>query len=158
MIKKLVDINCYAINLVDDHPGYAYVEPQITKGLKGNFKLVVLDVVPFRVHWMMTKRWQFDKVEAQEVILNFIRGNPNIQYIGLDYNAISQAFELTKRLNHDLYDCYYLAGAISSNCQSILTTDTDFDKLCQKLRALGEISIEYENPVPKKILTEFSQF
>jgi predicted nucleic acid-binding protein len=89
----------------------------------------------------MTKYWEFTKVEAQEVILNLIQGNPNIQYIGLDYDAIGQAFELEKNLNHDLYDCYYLTGALSSNCHSILTTDTDFEKLCKKIQLTREIRL-----------------
>ncbi len=143
---------------MEDHPGYPYIEPLITEGLQGKFKLVVLDVVPFRVHWIMTKYWEFPKVEAQEVILNFVRGNPNIQYIGLNYDAIGQAFEIAKNLNHDIYDCYYLAGALLSNCQSILTTDTDFEKLCKKIQLTREIRLKYENPVPKNILTEFSKF
>lgn len=82
MTRKLIDINCYAINLVEDHPGYSYVEPIISQGLKGEFKLVVLDVVPFRTHWIMTKKWGFNKLAAQEVIESFVRSNANIEYFG----------------------------------------------------------------------------
>lgn len=157
ILRKLVDINCYAINLVEDHPGYTYVEPVISEGLLGNFKLVVLDVVPFRVHWIMTKRWEFNKEEARQVILDFLKGNPNIEYFGLDQKSIVKAFKLAETLNHDIYDCYYLVGALSSNCQAILTTDSDFEKLCQRIRPL-ELKLIYENPVPKQILTEFAKF
>lgn len=157
-IKKLIDINIFAINLVTDHPGYSYVEPLIAEGLRGDYKLIILDIVPFRVHWIMTKFWKFPKKESQEVILDFILENPNIQYIGLNLNAIVQAFELSKNLKHDIYDCYYLAGAISFECQSVMTTDTGFEKLCKKLYSTKKISIEYQNPVPKHILAEFSNY
>ena len=156
--RKLIDINCFAINLVEDHPGYAYIEPIMTDGLMGNFQLFVLDIVPFRAHWIMTKRWDFPKTEAKEVIWNFIKGNSTIQYFGLNYLAILKAYELTKSLNHDIYDCYYVAGAISVNCHSILTTDTDFEKLCKKLHSSERIGLDYENPVPVSVLTEFAKF
>lgn len=70
-------------------------------------------------------------------------------------SAIIKAFELAKNLKHDIYDCYYLSGAIASNCNSIITTDTDFEKQCKKLTEIADISIIYENPVPKNILEDF---
>jgi hypothetical protein len=42
--------------------------------------------------------------------------------------------------------------AKQENADSFLTTDTDFEKLCNKL------NIIYEDPIPEEILEKFSSF
>ena len=72
--------------------------------------------------------------------------------MGLKREAIIGAFKYSNELNHDIYDCYYLALAKQENATSILTTDTHFDKLCKK------IGLSYENPIPPDILKSFTAF
>ena len=70
----------------------------------------------------------------------------------LERESIIQAFRYSDKLNHDIYDCFYLALAKQEVASSILTTDRDFNKLCR------DIGLKYENPVPNKILKTFSAF
>jgi predicted nucleic acid-binding protein len=70
-------------------------------------------------------------------------------YVGLKRGNIIQAFEYSNELNHDIYDCYYLALAKQKEANSILTTDTDFKGLCKK------VGLHYEKPLPLEILRKF---
>ena len=133
MKSILIDINSFAINLVEDHPGYSYIEPIISSALTGQNSIKVLDIVPYRAFWILTKKWKIEKKDAKTVIENFINAFPQIDYFGLDRNSLILSFEFSSKLNHDIYDCYYLAGAITRKCESILTTDSDFEFLCKKL-------------------------
>ena len=63
-----------------------------------------------------------------------------------------RAFKLAKELNHDVYDCIYLALAEQEKASTIITTDTDFEKLCET------IGLKYENPVPMNVLKSFKSY
>ena len=63
--------------------------------------------------------------------------------------TIIDAFRLAKELKHDIYGCIYLALAREVEASAIITTDTDFEKLC------SQIGIRYENPVPLEVLKQF---
>lgn len=158
MESILIDINAFAINLVADHPGYELVEPVITGGLSGQYFIKVLDIVPFRAYWILTKKWSIEKSTAKKVIENFIKTYPQVEYFGLNSESLKLAFQYSNSLNHDIFDCYYLAGAVSGECDSILTTDTDFLKLSQKLNDMYQYKLTYNNPIPKEILKDFSAF
>lgn len=158
MKSILIDINAFAINLVEDHPGYTFIEPVISAGLAGQYFVKILDIVPFRAYWILTKKWKIDKNIAKNVIEKFIQTYPQIEYFGLDHHSLKLAFEYSTKLNHDIYDCYYLSGVITSNCDSILTTDQDFSKLTPKLAQLYQFQLDYINPVPNEILTQFSAY
>jgi len=73
-------------------------------------------------------------------------------YVPVKKEIILEAFKLSKQLKHDVYDCIYLALAKQENASTIITTDTDFQKLCQK------IELKYENPIPPKILKRFQSY
>ena len=73
-------------------------------------------------------------------------------YVPVKKETILEAFKLSKQLKHDVYDCIYLALAKQENASTIITTDTDFQKLCQKTE------LKYENPIPPKILKQFQNY
>lgn len=54
-----------------------------------------------------------------------------------------------EELERDVYDCAYLALAHQEAATSIVTTDTDFKELCERL------GLRYVNPVPEAILRKF---
>ena len=122
------------------------------KGLTGAFRIIIPEILPFRAFWILTTKWGIDKQLAKEIILEFVKNYSIPIYAGLKRETIIEAFKYSNDLNHDIYDCYYLALAKQENATSILTTDTDFDKLCKK------IGLNYENPVPLDILKKFSAF
>lgn len=59
---------------------------------------------------------------------------------------------MARALEHDVYDCVYLAVALEENVSSMVTTDTDFERLCPA------VGIGYENPVPREVLKRFSSY
>ena len=152
MTRKLIDINFLSIFFVEDHPGFSYIKKLMDEGLTGAFKIIIPEILPFRVFWILTTKWGIDKQLAKEIILEFVKNYSIPIYAGLKRETIIEAFKYSNELNHDIYDCYYLALAKQEKATSILTTDTDFDKLCKK------IGLNYENPVPLDILKKFSAF
>ena len=158
MESILVDINAFAINLVEDHPGFTYLEEYFSAKNIGKYKLKILDIVPYRAFWILTKKWSISKPKAFNTIEQFIQTFSNIEYLGLDQNSLLRSFEYSKMMKHDIYDCYYLTGAVKWNCDSILTTDKDFDILCQKLKDLYAFNLNYNNPIPENILKRFSAY
>ena len=147
--NKVIDINILAIFLVKDHPAHEYVKDAMMRGLRGLFKPVILDILPIRVHWLMTAKWNIDKGESSSAIRSFLKKYNQPVYVGMTRKSIDHAFQLSQELRHDVYDCCYLALAIQEEAGSIVTTDSDFESLCKRK------GLKYENPVPKKVLRGF---
>ncbi len=147
--SKVIDINIFSMFLVEDHPAHSYVKDVIMHGLKGHFRPVILDIMPIRAHWLMTTKWNIDKDESSNAIRSFLKKYNQPVYVGMTRKSIDHAFQLSKELRHDVYDCCYLALAIQEEAAGIVTTDSDFESLCKKKH------LAYENPVPKKVLEEF---
>lgn len=137
--------------LVEDHPAHKYVKEVMMRGLKGHFKPVILDVLPIRAYWLMTTKWNIEKEEGANAVSSFVKKYSQPVYVGMTRKSIEHAFELSKELGHDVYDCCYLALAMQEGAAGIITTDTDFESLCKKKHLM------YENPVPKKVLMEFKR-
>jgi len=152
MTRKLIDINFFSIYFVEDHPGFSYIKKVIDEGLTGSFNIIIPEILPFRAFWILTTKWGIDKQLAKEIILDFVKNYSIPIYTGLRRETIIEAFKYSNELNHDIYDCYYLALAKQEDATSILTTDTDFDKLCKR------VGLNYENPVPLDILKKFNTF
>jgi predicted nucleic acid-binding protein len=150
MEKKVIDINCFSIYFVKNHPGFDHVKTAIDECLRGDFKLIVPEILPFRAFWVLTTKWGIPKDIAKTVIHEFVRNYSVPVYVGLTREGILQSLEYATMLKHDIYDCYYLALAKQEEAIAILTTDTDFQDLCEK------VGLTYENPVPLDVLKEFS--
>ncbi|MHA1983097.1 MAG: type II toxin-antitoxin system VapC family toxin [Candidatus Hodarchaeales archaeon] len=158
MEKILIDINVYAINFVEDHPGFPFIEPFFSIKNIGKYELKVLDIVPYRAYWILTKKWKIDKSVAKGVIENFIQSFSPIEYFGLNRENVLLSFDYATVLEHDIYDCYYLSGAVAKKCTTILTTDSDFKNLCNRLKKNYSYTLDYLNPVPETILEQFSAY
>lgn len=63
--------------------------------------------------------------------------------------TILDAYEISGERNHDVYDCFYIALARDADADALVTTDRDFEELCE------DEPFEYTNPVPDEILSEF---
>ena len=150
--KKVWDVNVLAIFLVEDHPGHSYVAPVVEKGLRGVYIPIVLDITPIRVYWILERRWGIDSRKSRRAIIEFLRRYKTPRYVPLKKDTIVLSFELAHNLKHDVYDCVYLAVALQEGAGSILTTDTDFERLAPA------IGIRYENPVPIDVLKKFSNY
>lgn len=149
--RKVVDVNALAIFLVADHPGNKYLSPIIKDGLRGAYIPLLMDILPVRAFWIMTKRWGCPKKESAEAIEHFVKAYDRPQYSCLQKQTILESFQLAKRLGHDVFDCIYLAFALQENATAIITTDTDFESLCKT------VGLGYVNPVPKEALSRFKE-
>ena len=152
MRKKVWDVNILAIFLVEDHPGHDYIAPVVESSLRGEYIPVMLDITPIRAYWIMERKWGIDREEASRAIIEFVRRYDTPLYVPLKKETILRSFELARSLKHDVYNCIYLALALQEGASSIITTDTDFERLC---RAVG---IRYENPVPAEVLRKFGAY
>ncbi len=152
MVVKLIDVNTFAIYFVENHPGFPFIKPKIEKGIVGEYQLMIPEILPFRAYWILTTKWAIEKHIAKEIIFDFLKNYSNPTYIGLNRQTLLEAFQLSNELHHDIYDCYYLALAKQEKADIILTTDTDFEKLCPK------VDLGYDNPVPLDILKKFSSY
>jgi len=150
--RKVWDVNILAIYLVEDHPGNKYVTPIVEGGLKGEYIPVLIDILPIRAYWIMEKKWKINKEEAAASIIDFLEKHENLLITKLTKETILNAFELSKKLKHDIYDVIYISVAKFTNATTIITTDTDFKKLCKKT------NLKYENPIPPKILKQFQSY
>jgi predicted nucleic acid-binding protein len=149
--KLVFDVNALAIFLVKDHPGCKYVSPIVEKGLRGVYTPAVMDILPMRAYWIMTRKWGCPEKESSAAIKYFITEYDKPSYTSLKKETIVNGFKLAEKLNHDPFDCLYLAYAQQENAKGILSTDTDFEKLC------NQIGLEYINPVPKEVLKQFKE-
>lgn len=62
-----------------------------------------------------------------------------------------ESFKLAEKLKHDMFNCVYLAFALQEDAKAIITTDTDFERLCKYA------GLEYVNPVPLQVLKRFKE-
>jgi len=147
--RRVLDVNALAMFLVGNHPGNDYVSPIIEEGLRGAYVLLIMDILPIRAFWVMTKRWKCPEKESAEAVEHFVREYERPQYYCLHRQTILKSFELAEELNHDVYDCVYLASALQENATAVITTDTNFERLCPRL------GLKYINPVPAEVLRRF---
>lgn len=149
--KKVLDVNVLAIFLVSDHPGNKYVSSVVEEGLRGAFIPLVMDILPIRAFWVMTKKWGCPEKESAEAMKHFVKAYDRPRYPCLQRQTILESFRLAEELKHDVFDCVYLAFALQEGANAIITTDTDFERLCK------HVELEYVNPVPKEVLKRFRE-
>lgn len=146
--RVLIDVNALAIALVDDHPGYEYVRPELESGLDGMFDVVVFDYHPLRAQYVMTTDFAVERVAARNSIQSLLR--QPVQIVGASRETLLEAYEISARKNHDVYDSFLIALAREHDIDGLLTTDTDFESLC------AAESLTYVNPVPRSVLEQFN--
>jgi len=150
--KRVLDVNALAIFLVEDHPGNHYISPVIEEGLRGAFIPLIIDILPVRVYWVMTKKWGCTKRESAKAIKHFVREYDRPQYCCLSRRTITETFKLAEQIKHDMFDCVYLSLALQEGASAIITTDTDFERLCKRA------NLNYINPVPIYVLKRFREW
>lgn len=149
--KQVFDVNVLAIFLVKDHPGNAYVSRAVEEGLRGAYIPLVMDILPVRAYWVMTRRWGCPEKESADAIAHFVKAYDRPRYPCLKRETVLEGFRLAEKLGHEVFDCVYLAFALQEKAEGIITTDTDFESLCSR------VSLKYINPVPKEVLKRFKE-
>lgn len=149
--KRVLDVNALAIFLVIDHPGNEHISHVVEEGLRGAYVPLIMDILPIRAYWIMTKKWGCPEKESAEAIEQFVKAYDRPRYLGLKKETIVESFRLSEELRHDVFDCVYLAFALQERAKGIVTTDTDFERLCKR------VGLEYINPIPIEVLKHFKQ-
>jgi len=139
-VTVLTDVNVLAIGLTDDHPAHDDVYPWIQNALDGPNVLLVFDYYPLRAQYLMTNSFGVDPVDARNAVQSLVRSPARI--VSATETTLRDAYDRSAENGHDVYDSFVLALALSYDADYLLTTDADFDDLCD-----GE-DVTYVNPVP----------
>jgi hypothetical protein len=98
----------------------------------------------------MTHPWGCDTTQSERALRHFLGAYPLVEFCPLTKNVMHRAFDLARELHHDPFDSIYLAGALEYRASGILTTDTDFRRLCHSK------NLDYVNAVPARVLEKFA--
>ncbi|WP_255171161.1 type II toxin-antitoxin system VapC family toxin [Natrononativus amylolyticus] len=139
-VTILTDVNVLAIGLTDNHPAYDDVYPWIQNTLDGPNVLLVFDYYPLRAQYLMTGNFGVNTVDARNAIQSLVRSPARI--VSATESTLLEAYDISAEKNHDVYDSFILALARSYDADYLITTDSDFDDLCD-----GE-DVKYVNPIP----------
>jgi predicted nucleic acid-binding protein len=139
-VTVLTDVNILAIGLTDDHPAHDDVYPWIQNALDGPNVLLVFDYYPLRAQYLMTNNFGVDEVAARNAIQSLVRSPARI--VGATETTLLEAYEISAEKNHDVYDSFILALARAYDADYLITTDDDFDELCDSEQ------VTYTNPIP----------
>jgi hypothetical protein len=145
-MRILPDLNAVSIQLVEDHPGHEYIANELVPALRGEHTLLMFGYLPLRVQWLL-EDFDFSTVEARNAVSSLLQYPMESPEVTPD--TILHAYEISSEKNHDVYDCFYIALAREADADRLLTTDRDFEELCD------DEPFEYSNPVPKEVLSEF---
>lgn len=144
--RVLPDLNALSIQLVDDHPGHSYVAEELVPALTGSDSLIVFGYLPLRIQWVL-EDLGFDTYEARNAVSSLLQYP--LEFVDVDDETVLDAYEISAEKNHDVYDCFYVALARQTGADVLVTTDRDFDHLCDNE------PFEYVNPVPEEVLERF---
>jgi predicted nucleic acid-binding protein len=139
-VTVLTDVNILAIGLTDDHPAYDEVYPWIEDALDGPNALLVFDYYPLRAQYIMTQQFGVEPVDARNAVQSLVQSPARI--ISANDTTVLDAYDISAEKNHDVYDVFLLALARSYDADHLLTTDTDFEELCEAE------DVTYQNPIP----------
>ena len=145
-MRLLPDINALAIQLIEDHPGHSYVAEQLVPALRGEHTLLMFGYLPLRVQWVL-EDLDFSTIQARNAVTSLLQYP--MEPINVNPDTVLEAYEISANKNHDVYDCFYVALARRSNADRLVTTDRDFETLCE------DEPFDYTNPVPDDVLSEF---
>lgn len=147
-VNILTDVNVLAVGLTSDHPAYGDVQPWLTAALDGPNVLLVPDYYPLRAQYIMTREFGVGKVDARNAVQSLIRSPARI--VGATKTVLLDAYDISAEKQHDVYDSFVLAMARGHEAAYLVTTDTDFDTLCE------EEAVVYQNPIPDDKLDSLS--
>ncbi|MCU4743614.1 PIN domain-containing protein [Halobacteria archaeon AArc-m2/3/4] len=139
-VTILTDVNVLAIGLTDDHPAYQDVYPWIQNALDGPNVLLIFDYYPLRAQYLMTSNFGVDAVDARNAIQSLVRSPARI--VSATETTLLEAYDISAEKNHDVYDSFILALARAYDADYLITTDGDFDDLCDSEE------VKYVNPIP----------
>ncbi len=140
----VLDVNSLAIGLTDNHPGHEHVRPVLEEGVGGEVKVLVFDYLPLRAQHVMVTSFDVPVVDARNAAQSFLRSPAKV--VSASKETLLSSYEVSAEKNHDVYDCFFVSLARSHDADGIVTTDTDFEELCE------DEGFRYLNPLPESVL------
>jgi len=147
--SAVLDVNSLAIGLTDNHLGHEYVRPVLKDGVDGKLELLIFDYLPLRAQHVMVASFDVPVVDARNAVQSFLRSP--VKVVSASKETLLKSYEISAQKNHDAYDCFFVSLARSQDADAVLTTDTDFEKLCE------DEEFRYLNPVPDSVLKNFDE-
>lgn len=141
-VTILTDVNVLAIGLTDDHPAHEDVYPWIRDALDGPNVLLIPDYYPLRAQYIMEQNFDVRTVDARNAVQSLVQSPARV--VAANESTLLEADEISAEKNHDVYDSFILSLARAYEADFLLTTDSDFEELC------NEETVTYSNPVPKE--------
>jgi predicted nucleic acid-binding protein len=148
--RKFVDVNAIAVFLDESHVGHTYLRSALRPGLEGAFKLVLASYLLLRARWVLVSQWGVPGSDADRAVQALARLRFP-EYVDGDGGVVVRAIELSGEFSHDVYDCFLLALAENGEATHLVTTDAGLRHVCEA------IGIQYENPVPPRVLARFGR-
>lgn len=145
-MRVLPDLNALSIQLIEDHPGHRYVAEELVPTLRGEHTLLLFGYLPLRVQWVL-EDLDFSTVEARNAVSSLLQYP--MESVEVTPETVLHAYEVSAEKNHDVYDSFYIALAREADADRLVTTDRDFEVLCE------DEPFEYVNPVPDAVLSDF---
>lgn len=139
-VTVLTDVNVLAIALTEDHPAHTDVYPWIQDAIDGPNVLLVFDYYPLRAQYLMTSNFGVDATAARNAVQSLVRSPARI--VSATETVLLNAYEISAEKNHDVYDSFIIALARAYDANYLITTDSDFDELCEAE------AVKYVNPIP----------
>ena len=139
-VTVLTDVNVLAIALTDNHPAHDDVYPWIQDAIDGPNALLIFDYYPLRAQYIMTSNFGVDTAAARNAIQSLVRSPARM--ISATETTLLEAYEISAEKNHDVYDSFILALARAYDADYVITTDSDFNDLCENE------DVTYVNPIP----------
>ena len=148
-VTVLTDMNVLAIALTDDHPAHDDVYPWIQDAIDGPNVLLMFDYYPLRAQYLMTSNFGVNDAAARNAIQSLVRSPARI--VGATETTLLEAYEISAEKNHDVYDSFIVSLARAYDADYLITTDTDFDELCD------DEDVNYVNPIPTEKREKLTQ-
>ena len=148
-VTVLTDVNVLAIALTDDHPAHDDVYPWLQEAIDGPNVLLVFDYYPLRAQYLMTSSFGVDGVAARNAVQSLVRSPARI--VSATETTLLEAYEVSAEKNHDVYDSFIVALAREYEADYLITTDDDFDELCD------DEAVKYVNPIPAEKREKLTQ-
>lgn len=150
MDRKFVDVNAIAVFLDESHVGHTYVRSALRPGMEGAFKLVLASYLLLRARWILVSQWGVPGSDADRAVGALARLR-FLEYVDGDGGVVVRAIDLSRELSHDVYDCFLLVLAEKGEATHLVTTDKGLRRVCEIA------GIQYENPVPPRVLARFGK-
>ena len=97
----------------------------------------------------MITEFEVPAVDARNAVQSFLRSP--VKVVSASKETLLKSYEISVEKNHDAYDCFFVSLARSQDADAVLTTDTDFEKLCE------DEEFRYLNPVPDSVLKNLDE-